>query len=543
MFDVSLRNWGTGAGEELHWGWESMTSMVRGQFLGHWLCAAVNIWRVTGEAGLKKRVDRIVSELARCQKRDGGQWCGSIPEKYLNWLAHRDEHIGPYQYVLHKTMMGLFHAYAFSGNEEALEVLEKSAQWFYDWSGQFSDEKFNDILDIEVGGMLELWADLYSVTGKAEHLELLNRYDRSRTFEPLLAGEDILSGYHANTTIPEVLGAARAYEVTGQSRWRDIVEAYWKCAVTDRGYFCTGGQTTEEGWTKPFEFAGSLGKRNQEHCTVYNMMRLADTLLRWTGEATYADYMERNLYNGILAQQNRLTGMVSYYLQMVPGGRKWWSSATCDFWCCVGTLIQAHTIHDSTIYYTGGEGLVVCQYIPSQVEWDHNGSMVKVQQAFAESPQKWVIKMSVQSNEAAEFTLKLRLPWWIDGRAKISVNDKSESVTCGASDFHSIKRKWQNDHLRIELPKALTSCPLPDAPDTVAFMDGPVVLAGLCDRQAVPIHGDKDHPESILVPDEKRPRDDRFCNFQGIGLLGDLKFMPLFEVVDEQHTIYLPVSK
>ena len=151
--------------------------------------------------------------------------------------------------------------------------------------------------------------------------------------------------------------------------------------------------------------------------------------------------------------------------------------------------------------------------------------------------------MSVQSNKAAAFTLKLRLPWWIDGRAKISVNDKPESVTCGASDFHSIKRKWHNDRLRIELPKALTSCPLPDAPDTVAFMDGPVVLAGLCGRQAVPIHGDKDHPDSVLVPDEKRPRDDRFCNFQGIGLWGDLKFMPLFEVVDEQHTIYLTVSK
>ena len=49
--------------------------------------------------------------------------------------------------------------------------------------------------------------------------------------------------------------------------------------------------------------AARLGDKNQEHCIVYNMMRLADYLLRWTGDVAYADYWERNLYNGILAQQ------------------------------------------------------------------------------------------------------------------------------------------------------------------------------------------------------------------------------------------------
>ena len=100
---------------------------------------------------------------------------------------------------------------------------------------------------------------------------------------------------HANTTIPEAHGAARAWEVTGDTRWRRIVEAYWRCAVTDRGYFCTGGQTCGEIWTPPFQQAAHLGDKNQEHCTVYNMMRLADYLLRWTGDVTYADYWERNL--------------------------------------------------------------------------------------------------------------------------------------------------------------------------------------------------------------------------------------------------------
>ncbi len=107
---------------------------------------------------------------------------------------------------------------------------------------------------------------------------------------------------HANTTIPEVQGAARAYEVTGEERYRRIVENYWDLAVRQRGMYATGGQTCGEIWTPMGQQSARLSEMNQEHCTVYNMMRLSEYLLRWTGEAEYADYYERNLYNGIFAQ-------------------------------------------------------------------------------------------------------------------------------------------------------------------------------------------------------------------------------------------------
>ena len=151
------------------------------------------------------------------------------------------------------------------------------------------------------------------------------------------------------------------------------MEAYWRCAVTDRGAFCTGGQTTGEIWTPPFAFAARLGDKNQEHCTVYNMMRLADYLLRWTGDVTYADYIERNLYNGILAQQHPETGMVAYFLPLQAGSRKLWGSPTNDFWCCHGSLVQAHTVHNAYVYYEDGGDLVVCQYVPSEAQWERDG--------------------------------------------------------------------------------------------------------------------------------------------------------------------------
>ena len=128
---------------------------------------------------------------------------------------------------------------------------------------------------------------------------------------------------------------------------RRVAEEFWRCAVTNRGTFCTGGQTTCEWWNPPFEFAARRNEYTQEHCTVYNMVRLADYLFRWSGDASYLDYIERNIYNGILAQQNPETGMVSYWLPLHSGASKRWGHPARDFWCCHGTLVQAHGMYSS----------------------------------------------------------------------------------------------------------------------------------------------------------------------------------------------------
>ena len=344
-----------GQPQGIHWGWESPTCQVRGHFLGHWLSAAARIWAATGDVEVKAKADRIVSELGRCQQENGGEWVSPFPEKYRLWNA-RGKTVWAPQYVVHKTLMGLNDMGAFAQNEQALDILANAARWFHRWTGQFSREELDDILDVETGGMLEAWADLYGATGREEHLDLVHRYDRPRLFDRLLAGEDALTNRHANTTIPEAHGAARAWEVTGEQRWRDIAFAYWDQAVTKRGYYATGGQNCGEFWTAPNELSARLGDKTQEHCTVYNMMRLAEYLLRWTGDVQYADYWERNLVNGILAQQHPATGMISYFLPLNPGATKnqtnlprlektYWGSPTDDFWCCHGSLVQAHAAH------------------------------------------------------------------------------------------------------------------------------------------------------------------------------------------------------
>jgi DUF1680 family protein len=540
--------------ESIHMGWEAPTSQVRGMFAGHWLSAAARIYATNGDIELKARLDHVVAELARCQQENGGEWVASIPEKYLNWIARGKDVWAPH-YVVHKSLMGLFDAYQYAGNTQALAVLEKQADWFVRWTPQFTREQMDNMLDYETGGMLETWANLYGVTRKPEHLALLECYSRPRLFDRLLAGEDALTNRHANTTIPEAQGAARAYEVTGDERWRKIAEAYWYWAVTARGAFCTGGQTSGEVWTPPFALSARLGDRTQEHCVVYNMTRLADYLFRWTGDVTYADYIERNLYNGTLAQQNPQTGMVTYFLPLRPGGHKHWGTRTHDFWCCHGTLVQAHTTHNAYVYYGDGEGLVVTQYIPTELRWEWDGVPVTLTQAFdaeastinsfklggaAHRPSRWLIDLRLSAAQPTEFTLKLRLPWWLAGEAALTVNGEPYPISGGAPSFVTIRRVWHDDHLQLELPKALTTCPLPDDPETVAFMDGPVVLAGLVDEERA-LNGDPNVAEAILTPDYEREWGAWKPGYRTRGQDRNFRLIPLHEITDEAYTVYFPL--
>lgn len=141
--------WGTvnKPDDNIHWGWESPTCQLRGHFLGHWLSSAARVYAATGDPELKGKADRIISELAKCQKENGGEWAGSIPEKYLEWIAKGKQVWAP-QYTLHKTFMGLMEMYCLAGNQQALEIAVSWAEWFYRWSGQFTEEKFQDILEI-----------------------------------------------------------------------------------------------------------------------------------------------------------------------------------------------------------------------------------------------------------------------------------------------------------------------------------------------------------------------------------------------------------
>ena len=564
-------------GKELniHWGWDSTTSDIRGTVCGHFLSAVAHLVREVKDDELLARANFIVDEIGRCQEANGGRWAFPIPEKYMYWLRDGRHPWAP-QYVCHKNMMGLLDMYRFTGNQKALDIALKCADWFYDFTNSISRETMDEMMDLEeTGGIMEYWADLYSVTGDPKHLELMRRYERPRLADGLLAGVDMLTNMHANSTIPEIQGYARAYEVTGEKRYRDVVEAYWKQAVTDRGTYATGGQTCGEVWTPMGTFSARLGELNQEHCVVYNMMRLSDYLLRWTGDSKYADYWEKGLYNGIYAQgywknnsyqsqvdvvtPNPVT-TVAYYLPMNPGAVKRWGSEFDHFWCCHCTLLQANAIHHESIYYQDGSKIYIAQYIPSQLNFcldGVNGQIRMVQDTVTGGemmrdarinrevttrPHYWKFNIQLKVDTAKQFDIMLRLPEWTHGKTMIMV-DGEEVAYESKNGFAMINRVWSDALISIVMPKKLECVALPDDPDMVAFVDGPVCLAGLVTEEHM-LFGDIENPEnSILCADTERAWQSWGNGWKTYHQPFGVRFKPLYDIGYEAYTLYFPVKR
>jgi DUF1680 family protein len=558
--------------EDIHWGWESPTSQLRGHFLGHWLSAASMHAAATGDRETRGKAEAIVDGLALCQEANGGEWLGSIPEKYLEMIA-RGRAVWAPHYTVHKTFMGLLDAHRFLGSEKALELAENWAKWFSRWTASFSDERMDAIMDVETGGMLEIWAQLFGLSGKPAYRELMGRYERRSLFRSLLEGGDPLSNMHANTTIPEILGAARAYEAAGERRWLDIVEAYWRLAVERLPRWATGGSTLGEIWVPEGRLPHRLGDKNQELCTVYNMMRLAEFLLRHTGEARFADYWERNLRNGIMAQgfwryrnlthgariDHPLSGLVSYFLPLRPGSVKLWASETEHFFCCHGSNVQANAAHTGGIYYQSPSGISICQLIESRLRpsrgpgapeieirrVDLAGDMTRIDGVAAanpEPPDRLSYDIRVACPRPTEFSLSIRLPWWLAGEARITVNGEIFRTEAKPSSFVEIRRAWKDDRVRLELPKRLASERLAGSEDTYAFMDGPDLLAGLCSEERTLRCDDPEAPEGNLVPDGEREWSRWTQGFKTRGQDPGIRFIPLREVGYERYSVYFPVA-
>ena len=565
--------------EGIHGGWEAQTCELRGHFLGHWLSAAAMRYYASGDMEIKAKADAIVHELALCQKENGGKWVGSVPEKYLHWIA-RGKGVWAPQYNLHKTFMGLADMYEYAENKEALEVASNFADWFLEWSGSFSREKFDDILDVETGGMLEVWAQLLEFTGEEKYMTLLERYYRARLFEPLLRGEDVLVNMHANTTIPEVLGCARAYEVTGEEKWRKIAEAYWKLAVTERGQYATGGQTCGEIWSPKNNLGARLGDKNQEYCTVYNMLRLADYLFKWTKDPVYADYTEMGIYNGLMAQaywrrsgsngQQYDTpgeGLLTYFLPLRPGAKKGWGSETNDFWCCHGTLVQANAEWERGILYREGSDIYLTQYFDFSANLEVDGKPIKLsvrrdhmngsrhfssdssgKQNIDEDTKKYLhhpscmaMVIEVDTETPVELNLHIRMPWWLKGKASIYVNDSLEAQTGEKTTFYTLKRTWQaGERVHVFMPQGINIWTLPEDPNMAAFLYGPVLLAGLCGEERQLFLNGK-QPEELLTHDNEREWGMWKNTFKTVGQERGINFVPMYTVGYETYTTYFPL--
>lgn len=373
---------------ENYGGWEEHRGGGRG--LGHYMSACAMMWASTGEPEFKQRTDYVINELERCQEARGTGYIGSVEDSIWTQVGRGDIRstgfdlnggIVPW-FILHKLFAGLYDIYIYTENEKAKTVLVNLCDWAYRQFGNLNDEQWQKMLACEHGGMLEVLANVYSIVGDKKYLDMSHWFDHKQFFSPLSHQVDSLAGLHANTQIPKVVGLKRRHQLTHSEEDKVKSHFFWETVVKNHTY-CIGGNGDGEHFGPKGILSNRLSDRTAETCNTYNMLKLTKMLLVETGDTKYGDYYEKALYNHILASQNPETGMTTYYVPLVAGGKKGYSSAFETFTCCVGTGFENHARYGEAIYFKGRKNnLLVNLYIPSALTWEETGITIRQEGAY-----------------------------------------------------------------------------------------------------------------------------------------------------------------
>jgi DUF1680 family protein len=540
-------------------GWEAPDVELRGHTVGHYLSALALMYASTGEARFKARGDLVVAELAKVQAALPARgfhpgYLSAFPESFIDRVEARERVWAPY-YTLHKIMAGLLDMYQYAGNRQALDVLLKMAEWVKFRLDRLPREKQQAMLMTEYGGMNEVLANLYAVTGDAEHLRLARAFDHDALFDPLARGQDPLDGLHANTQIPKIIGAAREYELTGEERYREIATFFWRRVALARSY-ANGGHSDGEAFFPPEEFSRHLGASSSETCNTYNMLKLTRHLFAWAPSTETMDFYERGLYNHILASQDPETGMMIYYCPLKPGAFRTYSTPDASFWCCVGTGLENHAKYGDTIYFHDDRSLYVNLFIPSELAWTDKGLVVRQETRF---PDEDTTRLRVTATRPVRLAVKVRSPGWATRGIELTLNGRPATVTpARPGTYVTLDRTWRTgDVLEVRLPMGLRIEALPDDPTLVALLYGPILLAGDLGREGldqsrrygpsapplarlktpvVPaLVAERDRLPAAITPVAGTPLTFRT---EGVGRPHDVTLVPFFRAFDVRYTVY-----
>lgn len=470
--------------------WES--TGLDGHMGGHYLSALALMHASTGDAEVLRRLNYFVAELKRAQAANGDGYLGGIPGGRQAW---RDVAAGKLEadtfsvngkwvpwYNLHKVYAGLRDAWRYAGNEDARVMLVALSDWALRLTAKLSDEQMQAMLKSEHGGMNEIFADVFEMTGDRRYLDLALRFSHQAVLQPLAKGEDRLTGLHANTQIPKVIGFQRIAELTDRSDLRQAARFFWQ-NVHDKRTVAIGGNSVKEHFHDTEDFSPMINEvEGPETCNTYNMLKLTELLFRAEQKGkqrgNYGDYYERALYNHILSSQRPGSGGFVYFTPMRPNHYRVYSQVDKGMWCCVGSGIESHAKYGEFIYAHEKDALFVNLFIPSTLDWRSKGVRITQSTRF---PDEGSTRITVDAvtDSGDRFAMKIRYPAWVaKGAMQVRVNGKPVKLSGEPGGYVSLERQWRKgDRVDVLLPMTTRLEPMPSMKHYYAVLHGPIVLA------------------------------------------------------------------
>ena len=468
---------------ELYPNWAGLDGHVGGHYL-----TALAMNAATGSKECQERMEYWISELQACADANaknhpewGKGYIGGVPGSDRIWSAYKKGNFGPYSgawvpfYNVHKVYAGLRDAWVYCGNEQAKKLFLGLCDWAIDLTSGLTDAQVERTLHTEHGGMNEVLADAYAITGDKKYLDVAKRFSHKRLLLPLSQRQDCLDNMHANTQVPKVVGFERIAELTDDEAYHNASAYFWDIVTGERTLAFGGNSRREHFPSKEAcqDFVTDID--GPETCNTNNMLKLSEELHRRNPEARYADFYELATFNHILSSQHPEHGGYVYFTSARPRHYRNYSAPNEAMWCCVGTGMENHGKYGQFVYTKKADNLFVNLFVASELNWKERGIVLRQETGF---PYTETSKITIAQGKG-QFTLQVRYPGWVKPDAfQVKVNGKPVTIVTGPSSYVAISRQWKKgDVVEMTFPMHNSVKYLPNLPQYIALMHGPIMLA------------------------------------------------------------------
>ncbi len=427
-----------------------------GAVFGQLLSTLARAGAATDDAALRERVALLVHEWGQCFGAEGPNIVAPA-----DTLAH----------ALSQLIGGLVDAFLYAAVDDVPPLLNRLVTWSMRTlvPARLQAAPGAAVPGSAPSASMTLSAPQCPTLGENLYRAFLATGDQKYRELAALWEEPLIRRRHERTRALHHVGAlcsaAAGYFVRRDTRTLESLAEAWP--LLQAQMFATGAFGPDDVLLAPEQLpAALLQSKSHFHvpCGAALGLRLANYMLRFTGEAAFGDWAERLLYNALLASP-----------PPAPDGRLWrhasyaLDGATKELdpqpWpCCAGSLPLAVTdCHDMIYFRPGAEGdggLYINLYAPSTVDWQCGETFVSLAQ-HTRFPEENTVEISLFAARPVRFALRLRAPAWLAGPMRIDVS--GESITAAPDDqrWVTIDRKWTSaDTIAIKLPMRLAAMPL-----------------------------------------------------------------------------------
>ena len=478
--------------------WGSGNFRLDGHVGGHYLSALALAYAATKDedmrATMKERMEYMIDKMAQCQavfdnNTDGLYgYVGGLPDNgvwtglYHGDLTKFNQNRGNVPlYTIHKVFAGFRDAWLYAGIEKARECFLKMCDWGVNLISNLNDAQMQDVLNTEHGGINEMFADAYQMTGDERYLTAAHRYAHRTMIDNMqTVNTNFLSNKHANTQVPKYIGFERLAQQSYNSQFtidnsqlRRSAENFWTDVVENRTV-ALGGNSVNEHFVQHSNSHYHITMTDgPESCNTNNMLKLTENLFTDEAHGKYGDFYEMAMFNHILSTQHPETGGYVYFTSLRPQHYRMYSQVNQGMWCCVGTGMENHSKYGEFVYSRDTEAntLYVNLFVPSQLK---NDTYALTQQT--RFPYEQGTTLTIDKD--GTYSIAIRKPSWC-GNFGISINSTSKEVT-ETNGYMYIKGSWKaGDVINVSLPMQLNYRPCPGYDAYIALRYGPILLGAI----------------------------------------------------------------